>query len=120
MVDKKLTNPEPVSFRRSTMIRELALAKFHSRIGTGPAIQGKRSVSAPAVPPEQIWPSPSVMPDDMELHDFVNQKFAEQFKELTRPDAPAPPSVEPSRRRFRDNPNPPESGAKPWKKPWEI
>jgi hypothetical protein len=70
MVDKKLTNPEPVSFRRSTMIRELALAKFHSRIDT--------------------------------------------------PAAPAAPSVEPSLRRFRDNHNPPESGAKPWKKPWEI
>jgi hypothetical protein len=117
MVDKKLTNSELIGFRRSTVIRELALAKFHSRMDTG--AQGKATVSAPT--PEQIWPTPSVMPDDMELHDFVNQKLAEQFKALTRPAAPAAAaSVEPPRRRFRDNPDPPESGAKPWKKPWDI
>jgi hypothetical protein len=120
MVDKKLTNAELISFRRSTALRELALATFRSRTLKGTAAHRKRTESESPVGPLIAWPAPSIVPDDLEMHDFVNRKLAEQFKAPAHPATTvATPPVDSPGRRFRDNPGP-ESVAKPWKKPWDI
>jgi hypothetical protein len=119
MVDKKLTNSALIRSRRSTALRELALATFSSRRLTG-AAHRKRTESESPVAPLIAWPTPSIVPDDLEMHDFVNRKLAEQFEAPAHPaTAAATPLLELSERRFRDNPGP-ESVAKPWKKPWDI
>ena len=119
MVDKKLTNSERIRFRRSTALGELALATFSSRRLTGAAAHRKRTESESPVAPLISWPTPSIVPDDLEMRDFVNRKLAEQFEAPAHPaTTAATPPVESSERRFRDNPGP-ESVAKPWKKPWD-
>jgi hypothetical protein len=121
MVDKKLTNSELIRFRRSTALSELALATFRSRTLRGTAAHRKRTESGSPVAPLIAWPAPSIVPDDLEMHDFVNRKLAEQFEALADPatTAAATPPVESPERRFRDSPDP-GSVAKPWKKPWDI
>jgi hypothetical protein len=120
MVDKKLTNSELIKFRRSTALRELALATFRSKPLKGTAAHPRRTENESPVGPLIAWPAPSIVPDDLEMHDFVNRKLAEQFTALVHPaTTAATPSVEPPGRRFRDTPVP-ESVAKPWKKPWDI
>jgi hypothetical protein len=82
MVDKKLTNPLVIEFRRSMAARELALDTSYPRTHTGTAGHRKRTESGSRVTPLIVWPASSIMPGD--------------------------------------SPEPPESVAKPWKKPWDI
>jgi hypothetical protein len=120
MVDKKLTNSELIRLRRNTALRELALATFRSRpLPTSTPAHRKRTESESPVTPLITWPAPSILPDDVEIRDFVTRKLAEQFKPPAQPaTTPATPPVESPGRRFRDNPD--SSVAKPWKKPWDI
>jgi hypothetical protein len=120
MADEKVTNRDLIKLRRSVALRELALAVSYPQTHSGITMHGKRTDGAIPVAPEMGWPASSVRPNGMELHDIVSQRLADrrQASALTATIV-ATPVVEPRQGRVRDNPDPPVSVAKPWKKPWD-
>jgi len=90
MADDKVTNRDLIKLRRSVALRELALGSSYPQTHTGITLHHKRADGADR------------------LHG-------------TGPHATtvASPVAEPPRGRVRDDPDPPVSVAKPWKKPWD-
>jgi hypothetical protein len=120
MADEKVTNRDLIKLRRSVALRELALAVSYPQTHTGITMHGKRTHGAIPVTPEMGWPTSSVRPDGMEMHDIVSHRLADRLHASALPATTvATPVVEPRPGRVRDNPDAPVSVAKPWKKPWD-
>ena len=107
-----------IKLRRIVALRELALGSSYPQTHTGMTMHHKRTDGAIPVAPEMGWPTSSVRPDDMEMHNVVSQRLADRLHR-TGPHATivATPVAEPRRGRVRDDPDPPGNAAKPWKKP---
>jgi hypothetical protein len=79
-------------FRRNVAIREreLEAAAHYPRSSTNSIRYEKRRRAREA--PVIEWPSPSVMPDERELHDFMDRRLAKECGDLLLPHGSARPA----------------------------
>jgi hypothetical protein len=121
MANERVTIQELLKLRRDAALRELALAASYPQTHAVNNLHRKRTKDAVPVIPEMGWLSPSVSPEDIEMHNVVNDRLAGRLQDAALPATTAAVPIDPRQRqkRVRDDSDVPVSVAKSWKKPWD-
>ena len=120
MEEKKVTNSGPIRLRRNMRLDRPATPAGSTAPITSSLPWPRPSEAALLVHNQRAEAHVSKLQEILAARRPPPMQNLGDEPPILTPAAPlAPPSVEPPRRRLSDNRDPPASGAKLWKKPWD-